>query len=151
MSWHLRARFTCVCADEKALKESFCTKEASGIKCCIDCENCVNSAATGDEFKQRGPETYIAIHDMLEAAALSGLPPPLEQIQKRCGLTYDDGAILADSSFRSIAKVPYVAHYDWMHNLFASGGVLQHQCTLFVLQLTGRLPSSKISMNLPSM
>lgn len=126
-------------ADEKAIKEVWCVKGASGSKPCFQCQNVVGHCSPEDvapngwlvhtscckagKFVQHSDSTFQAMVSKLQSAATAGDRKKLGQVY---GITYTpDGILWQPRWFGHVNPVTHTC-WDWMHILVASGGVAQY-------------------------
>ncbi|CAE7263312.1 unnamed protein product [Symbiodinium sp. CCMP2592] len=138
-SFVFRARMGPLLADEKAIKEVWCLKGASGSKPCFQCQNLVGhcspeevppngwlvhtSCCQPSKFVAHTEATFQAMVSRVQSAATAGERKKLGQV---FGLTYTPAGILWQA--RWLGRINPIAHtcWDWMHILVASGGVGQY-------------------------
>ena len=126
-------------ADEKAIKEVWCLKGASGSKPCFQCQNIVGhcspeevppdgwlvhtSCCKPSKFVAHSAGTFQAMVSKLQSARTAGERKKLGQLY---GLTYTPAGILWQA--RWFGHVNPILHtcWDWMHILVASGGLAQY-------------------------
>ena len=146
----LRASFVGFLSDEKALKEIFALKGASGTKFCPTCSNVVQhlrgenlegtrlvdiACADPDRFEYHTNESFYAMVDFLKTAMVNGEPRSrIAKAEQMLGLLADPDSILFDDRCRSIIRP--IDHYirDWMHTL-VSHGVAGTQTALLLAAL----------------
>ena len=142
------ARFTFggVLADEKAQKEVWSLKGASGTKCCGWCKNVVGrmtverggylvhySWATPDEFDAHTDDSYRAMIATLTRTASQCPRQELFNLAQVFGINYDTNSILWDQDIMELTSPASGIYWDWMHNLVASGGVFQYEANAFLI------------------
>jgi hypothetical protein len=147
----LRFLFSSFVADEKALKEITGMKGASGTHCCLKCMNVVGRHAPSDlqdnpflvhftcaEHHRFVPWTGPDLDEALEELRAAWAERRRVHAQRReteLGITYPvHGGLLAAAS-RFALNLPSSLFYDYMHTLFASGGVAQYELNAFFLQV----------------
>jgi hypothetical protein len=136
-----------VLADEKALKEIFCLKGASGTKPCFQCSNVVghmppNVVAHGlvhvscphpERFKEHTAESFkLMVGRLHEARARRQQLQSLGQVY---GLSHEPRGLPWDAVWQDLLNPCSHAMWDWMHVLVASGGVCQYESNEFVYAL----------------
>lgn len=131
----LTATFSGFVADEKALKEVYGFKGASGSK---PCPTCMNVAQFLDETARAGTsivpiscseyrllryhtnDTFYAMVDRLQVAS-AGTKTALKQLEQIFGLNYDPANLLYDPYLRRIIRPTDHTLRDWMHTLVSHG------------------------------
>jgi len=145
---HIRIRLQCFLSDEKAIKEVFCVKGASGSKPCCSCFNVVGRISPHDvraglvhfsdyDLSQCVPltaETFATAARRVQEMAAAG--NSIKEVEQALGLSYEPGGMAFDREGLSIARLPETVYWDWQHSLVASGGVAQYQLNQFVRKLT---------------
>ena len=144
--WILRAKFVLWLMDERAEKFITSCKGSSGSKPCISCRNCVGRIGPADvsqgfmHFSEPGldgfePNTYETFSNDLEWLALQHgavTKGRFDLMQQALGIVYDPLS-LPMSDMRGCARIPDTRFCDWMHNLCASGGVIQYHINAFCI------------------
>lgn len=145
----LRAAFAGFLSDEKAHKEVFGVKGASGTKPCITCKNVVRlidlSLVPGNylvgidcvdyrRFDYHSNADYFTMVDRLRASKPVMTKKAFDQLQQVMGLNYDEDNLLFDDSLRSIVKPVDHCLRDWMH-VMVSGGVAGTELSLILQEL----------------
>ena len=144
--WILRAKFAVWLMDERAEKFLTSCKGSSGSKPCISCRNCVgriDPANVSEGFRHFSapgldgfePNTYETFSNDLEWLALQHgavAKGRFDLLQEALGIAYDPLS-LPMSDMRGCARIPDTRFCDWMHNLCASGGVLQYHINAFCI------------------
>jgi hypothetical protein len=127
----LTAEFGGFLADEKALKEIYCLKGASGIRPCPWCCNVVNfiedlpDTLVGIGCADRARLRYATDGDIFamvdRLASFVGTKAALGELEKACGMNNNPKSLLMDPFLRTIVKP--CAHYlrDWMHTIVNHG------------------------------
>lgn len=136
-SFLFRASFAGFLSDEKALKEIFALKGASGTKFCPTCSNIVQhmrveqlqgtslvdiACSNPDRFEYHTNESFYSMVDFLQKAIADGEPRSrIAKLEQMFGLLADPHSILCDDRCRSIVRP--VDHYlrDWMHTIVSHG------------------------------
>ena len=144
----LRARFGCFLADEKAIKEIWGCKGASGTKMCLFCKNIVGRMdvprggyiahhqwATPDMFDLHTDESVEEMVMLLDAARERGTRAEMARLSQVLGLTFDTESLLWDEELRHIVRPISGTYWDWMHILLSSGGVVQYELNNFLLEV----------------
>ena len=149
-SFLFRAIFGGFVADEKALKEIFSFKGASGTKPCMTCANVVQhidgqclrgtslvnlSCSSRASFKYHTKDSIMQMVDRLVVAQRAGPKSRLNDLQQMYGITLNHDSLLRDQ--HCMQFVHPVEHYyrDWMHT-FVSNGVAQTEVALFLSRLS---------------
>ena len=145
----VRAAFTGFLADEKAHKEIWECKGASGTKPCISCKNVTRFLDVVDhdylvgidviDYRRMDPhtnETVFAMADRLHAVKIGGVTSKkdFEAMQQMLGLNYHPEGILNDAHLRSIIRPVDHTLRDWMH-VFVSGGVAGTELSLLIQEM----------------
>ena len=146
--YNLHAKFSCFIADEKAIKEVYSVKGASGSKPCLWCSNVVGRtteavpgnvhvhAADMDLCEQHSPDSYNEMVRRLVELVGRGAPArEIQALEQIFGLKFEAGSILFEDYTRRLAKPPHSAYWDWMHCLVSSGGIAQYEINQLVRQL----------------
>ena len=130
------AEFAGFIADEKALKEIYCFKGASGSKPCPSCANVVrfldSHARDGSslvtlacaDFDLLQPHTDTSIwrmFDRLRALEAANQKTELKQMEQIFGLNLCEDSLLADAYLRTVVKPSVHVLRDWMHTLVSKG------------------------------
>ena len=126
----LTSEFAGFVADEKALKEIFSLKGASGTKPCPTCANLVQfmeptgsmigvSCNNRSAFIKMDDQRFYGFADRLNSH--DGSKASLAKLEQSTGITYNPHGILYDDHLRTIVKP--VGHYlrDWMHTVVQHG------------------------------
>ena len=138
--------FGLVVSDEKALKEVWSLRGASGTKPCVFCKNIVGhmdkeavaehaylvhySSSSPNRFDQHTRGTFRAMVDNLED--LRDHPAQLKRLGQLYGLTYSPQGVLWDPVQKARLCPPLQTQYDWMHVLIACGGLAQYEVNEWV-------------------
>ena len=142
----LRAVFGGFLADEKAHKEIFLVKGASGSKICTTCKNVVNRMGLSAHrpylvgldccdyslLDYHTNESFYMMVDRLREEHAAGRD--IKKLEQVFGLTYDEHGLLFDDGLRSIVKPVDNCIRDWMHTM-VSGGIAGTEMALLMLQL----------------
>jgi len=129
--------FGAALADELALNMFYHAKGASGLKCCLICQNCFDAKTTRasvrtstwavlhtehnfSKFLPHTPGTINAIVDRLRAAAAEG-STALKEAQTTFGFNYHPGHLLFDEFLRPKVQPSLKCLFDWMHVFFVAG------------------------------
>lgn len=147
-SFLLRASFAGFLSDEKALKEIFALKGASGTKPCPTCSNIVQHLRperlqgtrlvdigcwNPERFEYHTNESFYSMVDCLQTALDNREPrSKIAKLEQMFGLLADPHSILFDGRCRSIVRP--IDHYirDWMHTLVSHGVVGTQTAMLLV-------------------
>ena len=143
--WILRAKLSAFMMDERAEKAIASCKGSSGSKPCISCRNCVGRLAPTEvshgfkHFSDPGlagfvPNTYEAFCADLDYLRSQDGHADFARMQQALGIAYDLRS-LPFSEMRGCARIPETRYCDWMHNLCASGGVVQYHINNFCIAL----------------
>ena len=125
------ARLHAFCGDEKAIKEVWNLKGASGLKICILCKNCISaqsslannrsliSASCADlsRFQPTSDELIFAIADRLYEPMMVG---ELKALQTSLGFNLNVHGVLRHVGLRQYIR-PRNTAYDFFHNYFING------------------------------
>ena len=145
-----QAIFACFLADEKAHKESWGVKGASGWKFCLHCRNIMKcdleliegeayffhtSVATPKDFHLHTPASFEAMVDKLNANIGVLDPTAFGNLEKCLGLSHNPLGILWDPICQHICNPVTHVYWDWQHCVAGSGGVAQFELNAFVLEL----------------
>ena len=137
---HLFLHVRIVIADEAALHSLFGCKGASGLKCCLLCQNIFNyNEARGivdadvasfaqhhvcsdaSKFVLHTPGTISAVVRRLRAAQVEMSKAAFAELQTKLGWSFVDGGVMFHDRCRELVEPTRVAMYDWMHVFFVSG------------------------------
>ena len=136
-----RGCFSGFLADEKALKEIYGIKGASGSKPCLTCSNVVQfmepehvagtnlvgiNCRASHLLRYNTNATIYNMVDKLRQQKAIGTKIELTRMEQAFGMNYNEHNLLFDDSLRQVIKP--VDHYlrDWMHTLM-SGGIFGTQ------------------------
>lgn len=157
----LTARFVGFLGDEKALKEIWCLKGASGSRPCITCTNLVQfvsaermhgttlqglSCCDMSLLRRTTDDEVLAMADRLQALHDTGSSKAeLHRLEQALGMTYVADGILYDKHLREANILKPVRMYlrDWMHTLVGHG-VAGTQVAVVLAKLKGH--GIKLSM-----
>ena len=133
----MTASFDGFLADEKALKEIWCLKGASGSRCCINCTNLIQFLSDADRhgtclqglscydmslFRMTTDEEVFRMADSLKTLHDGGCTKvALARLEQILGMTYDADGILYDEHLRTILKPVRMYIRDWMHTVVGHG------------------------------
>ena len=138
----LRSTSGCLLADEKGIKECLSLKGASGSKPFCFCRNVVGRA---DFFRDHRYSAHVASTDVakfdlhsqssfdelctllaseVRAGSTRG---KVDQVERALGIKYDKNAVAFCPAASKVAMIPESVFPDSMHNMLASGGVLQFE------------------------
>ena len=84
--------------------------------------------------RQHTFDTMVAMHDMLEQTAEPGTPLQLRHLPHSTGFKFDSCGLF-DKALRNQIRMPYASYGDWMHILFAHGGMGQFSINQLVLAI----------------
>ena len=142
-----RCSFGGFLADEKALKEIFCIKGASGLKPCFSCKNLIKADDVGDDAylvpldccdkRRLDPHTRESIYecvDLLRQRKSTLNKKKFQELQMFLGMTWNEDALLFDDSLRDVLSPIDNYIRDWMHAVVA-GGIGGTEIAAFVLKL----------------
>ena len=132
----MRGCFSGFIADEKALKEIFSLKGASGSKPCMKCQNVSHRMKPSDRVGTslvsiacRQPhllhyhtnDSIYQIVDELRRRKPLSTVAEMARLEQIFGIHYDEDSLLFDDELRGIVKP--VDHYvrDWMHTMVSHG------------------------------
>lgn len=146
-AWLLKIKKFEFFADEKAIKDSFLHKGASGLRCCFKCKNVLTQSHLADDyfvhisegvfskFDQQSNTDIFEVADYLAGAVAAGASKTrVEELQKFSGLNYAPSSILFDPDVRSHLG-PDMVWYDPMH-IYFSGGLLGYEISLLCHSIT---------------
>ena len=146
----LKATMGPLLADEKAIKEAFSLKGASGTKPCFQCQNVIghcspeevprdgwlvhNSCAEPARFVPHTPATFQVMVSNLHSARAS----ERKKLGQLYGLGYTPWGVLWQPAW--MGQISPITHcsWDWMHCLVASGGVAQYELNALCCELQGQ-------------
>ena len=144
----LRAHFKTLVADEKALKEAWSLKGASGTKPCYECANVVGHCAKEDvnpagwlqhltcaDRSKFQPHTESSFRNMANKLAATRTASERNKLGQAYGLTYHSEALLWDGFWGERVSPIRQSCWDWMHVIVASGGVAAYECNSFLCEL----------------
>lgn len=141
----VRASFAGFLGDEKALKEVYNVKGASGSKPCLNCKNIfVQRAGAGVEndpyirdlttprFREldlHTDESIFEMVDMLRNGKERLTVAEFKTLQQALGLNFNADGLLFDPQIRGIVSPATGTFWDWMHVLLSNGvaGLEVHQ------------------------
>lgn len=144
---HVRAKFGCWLADERAIKSVLSCKGASGHKPCVTCKNVVTRMDRADpylvhfacsdesKFDKHSAESFAAMVRDLKAKEGATTKAEFDFLEKAYGLVFQKNALVFDDHCLAITKFPTTVYWDWMHCMFASGGVAQYNVNAFLLEI----------------
>jgi hypothetical protein len=146
----LRSTFGCLLADEEGIEECLSLKGASGSKPCCFCRDVLGRAEFFDDhpyFVHVG-STDVTKFDLHTHASFAELCTVLAsevsegsskarvaEVERVFGIKYDKHAVAFCPAASKVAMLPESVFPDTMHNMLASGGVLQYELN----QLTRRI------------
>lgn len=147
-----KANFGVVMSDEKAIKELWLLRGASGTKPCCLCQNVLGhmdkdkipldgrwlvhyACADRSKFAKHSSASYQAMRDHLES--LAGNKKQLQKFGQVYGLHYEPRGLLWHASLRNLVCPAKHTMYDWMHCLVASGGIGQYEINGFLTAIKG--------------
>ena len=146
----LKATMGPLLADEKAIKEAFSLKGASGTKPCFQCQNVIghcspeevprdgwlvhNSCAEPARFVPHTPATFQVMVSNLHSARAS----ERKKLGQLYGLGYTPWGVLWQPAW--MGQISPITHcsWDWMHCLVTSGGVAQYELNALCCELQGQ-------------
>lgn len=154
----LTCHFAGFLGDEKALKEVWCLKGASGSRPCITCTNLIQfvdeSARNGTnlqgmdcwdmrKLRRTSDAEVFDMADRLKALHDGGCTKiAMARLEQMLGMTYDPHSILYDLHLRTFLRP--ITHYlrDWMHTI-ASHGVASTQ----IAAVLGKLKTNGVKLD----
>ena len=129
-----RAVFGGFLCDEKAHKEIWCVKGASGTKCCVTCKNLVRGVDTSSSnylqglscsivalLDQHDNDSVYAMVDLLRSSKTIMNKTKFEALQQALGLNWEPHGLLFDDSLRPIVRPIDNCLRDWFHMLLSGG------------------------------
>lgn len=142
-----KGTFSILMSDEKAIKELWLLRGASGTKPCCVCQNVLGhmnkdnlpmdgrwlvhyACPDRTKFAKHTTASYRAMRDHLES--LAGRKKDLQKFGQVYGLQYDPNGVLWHPTLRNLICPVQHTMYDWMHVLVASGGVAQYEVNGFL-------------------
>ena len=133
-------RLEIVIADEAALHSIYTCKGASGLKCCLLCQNIFtdDSVVAPDGWAQlhtcsdtsqlvlHTTGSTVAVINRLQVAAADVAAGHLtkdsfNELKTRLGYNYVEGSVMLDARCRAIVDPTSHAVHDWMHVFFVNG------------------------------
>ena len=144
----VRAVFKGFLADEKAHKEIWASKGASGTKPCLSCKNVTRflevstdpylvgiDCVEQNRLDKHTNESVYAMVDRLQAAKAEGMAVGrFKRLEQVLGISHNVEGILYDQHLRSILRPVDNTLRDWMH-CFVSGGVAGTEMSLLIQEL----------------
>ena len=132
------ARMGFMILDEAALKATFDFKGASGTKPCACCKNVISkssdlvindptnylvdiSESNHSNFDLLSDEDIWRLYDVLEAQKPILGAGAFDQLERACGITWNQHGLLADRALRAQVKPSSSILYETMHSYFAHG------------------------------
>ena len=143
----LRGSFMCMLGDEKAIKEMWGLKGASGTKPCCWCKNVVGRMHVdrmdpyfvhhtwGTRFDMHTPESWTDILTTLEHHVAYSNKGHVDNLCQVFGIGYNAETVSFDPHLRKFANPKTGTYWDWMHCIVGSGGVLQYEANALVYNL----------------
>lgn len=132
-TWLLQIRQVALIADEAALKATFSNKGASGLRCCLLCQNVLRTAVeirppfvhlsecNHTAFQKMSDSDVFLLADNLTSMKERGeTSTAFNLTQKVSGLTYAPNGLLWDKEVRGYLG-PNQANFDPMHIYFSNG------------------------------
>jgi hypothetical protein len=141
----LFCKFGNLLADEAAIKATWLSKGAAGLKPCLVCKNVMMLGsdlvqgqrylveASCDDFARfdvSSDEDIFQAFDNLKRQHGTGTKAYFEKLEKACGFVYHPDAILADEELRKHILPSTSSTYDWMH-VFVANGIVNVELALF--------------------
>ena len=130
-------------SDWSARSAFWSTKGAGGRVLCLGCKNVTAiaqnlqddyivdcSCSDTERFDERSDEDCYEAWDLLAASKTLVSAGQFEELEKNCGLSYDEDAILGDIDLRAHIQ-PSKTCYDWFHNAL-QGGIINIEAHLFL-------------------
>ena len=146
-----QAELAAILSDEKAIKELWCLRGASGTKPCCMCQNILGHMPRenleGHEwllhygcpdrlrFSKHSSATFQQMSDQL--ALVSGNKQEVKKLGQLYRLQFHAAGILWHPSLKDKVCPVKQNYYDWMHILLASGGLGQYEINQFVKEIRG--------------
>lgn len=147
-----QAELAAILSDEKALKELWGLRGASGTKPCCLCQNILGhmpkervdghgwllhySCSDRTRFAKHTSATFQQMRDHLTTLA-SGRKEELNKMGQVYGLQYSASGVLWHPTLKQVVCPIRQTYYDWMHVLIASGGLAQYEINQFVKEIRG--------------
>ena len=145
-SFVAQGTFSVLLSDEKAIKEMWGLKGASGTKPCVFCKNILGHMAPGllqghnyllhysstskDRFDLHTPISFKIMVKKLQDA--KDTPGQLKKLCQLYGLSFNEDAVLWHPTWGGRLSPPTQTMFDWMHILCASGGLAQYEINEFL-------------------
>ena len=128
------ALYLALLCDEKAHKDIWCVKGASGTKCCVTCKNLVRGVDTSSSnylqglscsivalLDQHDNDSVYAMVDLLRSSKPIMNKTKFEALQQALGLNWEPHGLLFDDSLRPIVRPIDNCLRDWFHMLLSGG------------------------------
>lgn len=147
-----RAEFAGFLGDEKALKEIWHVKGASGTKPCLMCKNVMQqrgdpvpdayvrtlSCGRLEELDLHSDSSIFECADMLAAQAQAGTQSAKDRkvLQQALGMNFEPHGLLYSGALRTILRPATGTYWDWMHCLM-SGGVVPVEVYALLCSMRG--------------
>ena len=152
-----KACFACFLGDGKAHQEITLNKGPSGTKPCPKCQNVIGRIDEKDvpqaspvvHYTCPDPERFVPHTNATIRAILEELRSKKRQISDKrlykkeeqlLGFTLEESGLLA-SEMMELSNVPESIYFDWMHSIFASGGIGQYELNQFLLRIQAINPN----------
>ena len=147
--FHLRSTFGCLLGDVKGLQECLSLKGASGAKPCPFCRNVLRHPTYfhGHWYwtHVRSPDARFDLHDVAsfdelctdsaaEVTAGSTIAS-IRATEMAYGVKYDKHAVAFCPATSRVARIPESIYPDNMHNMLASGGVMQYELNQLIRRI----------------
>ena len=139
-TFHICGYFCCFLGDEKSIKETFSLKGASGSKPCANCSNVVGRVDQKQmveglahvldpdmsKWHAHTTATFAEMVRRLSTANASGNLKMLQTLQQVLGIVYEPRGVIFDPNLLQLTKPPTTVYWDFMHCMYASGGIASY-------------------------
>ena len=148
--FNMRATLSAVLQDEKAHKEAFSLKGASGTKFCVHCKNVVRgdinaysrdpyvkhvALAIPAEFDPHTPDSFLEMVHLLESSSAAMPAKDFGKLEQVLGLNFNPHALPFDPELQKLINPVQHLYWDHMHCGSGSGGIAQYEINGFVRAL----------------
>ena len=135
-SLRIYARVECLLGDESSLHQIWLCKGASGIKCCLECQNVVSPSwiakhaiednhiaqpwdrlLSTSALRLHTIDSILAIVDSLAATQGALTKDEFEKRETRLGWTHSSHSILLHPASRPLVNPAAQNCFDWVHNI----------------------------------
>ena len=162
VSMLLRATFSCFLQDEKAHKQTWDVKGASGSKFCLQCKNVLRGAnmeaklaghpylvyvgnARRADFDTHTADSFFEMVDVITEQRMVLGDTAFAKLEQAYGIIWNPEGLLWNPKMRALqVSPPTHTYWDWLHIAVGSGGVVQYAINRFVLKLKGHNITSHI-------